>query len=155
MIQYDSEIKKLSHQFYLDYDAKHYPEIERKRNRPHSMAIFENHNYYVCIPFRTAINHDNAFLFYKTSRSSFSGLDYSKMVIIKNPEYIDDKNVAIIDKDEYVMYCYNIDFIHDEALRYLQTYIDHILGIHKLHPRVFNRKYRYATLKYFHKELGI
>ncbi len=39
--------------------------------------------------------------------------------------------------------------------RYIYDYVEHVNGHVPLHIKQFERKYKYSTLKYFHKELGI
>ena len=89
------------------------------------------------------------------SRRTKSGLDYSKTVIITDTEYIDSSTSAIVDQDEYREMMVNMPRIVSEVNYYLDTYINHIEGRKVIHPRDFKRLYRYSTLKYFHKELGL
>ena len=83
-----------------------------------------------------------------------SGLDYTKIVIIANKEFI-SSDEAIIDQDEYTETVRHIGRIRQDAERFVQDYIAHISGIHMLSEREFDRRYRYAPLKYFHEEMGI
>lgn len=74
-----------------------------KPKRPYTFLLIDTHeDYYICIPFRSSITHKNSYLFKhsKRSKKTKSGLDYSKVVLIQNDEYIDSKR-AIIDQDEY------------------------------------------------------
>lgn len=59
-----------------------------------------------------------------------SGLDYSKIVIIRNSEYIGSTD-AIVDKD----------FLLGKSMKY--------------NKKEFERIYEHSTLQYFHYELGI
>ena len=45
--------------------------------------------------------------------------------------------------------------IHHNLEKYIHDYVEHINGRILLHIKQFDRKYKYSTLKYFHKELGI
>lgn len=83
-----------------------------------------------------------------------SGLDYTKTIIITNPDYISSKS-SIIDKDEYFITRRNINKIAREALSYIDDYVNHITQKQLLDNREFENRYRLSTLKYFHKELGI
>lgn len=49
------------------------------------------------------MNHEYCYRlrFSECSLRNKSGLDYSKMVIIKNMTYLDDSEPAIIDQDEF------------------------------------------------------
>lgn len=153
----DNQIVKLSSLFYKDFTEACFPEILKKGSRPYNCLLFQTHyDYFICIPYRTNINHTNAFIFKNTKRSeeNNSGLDYSKIIIIKNLNYIDDSE-AIIDRDEYTETYFNLDKIKEEALSYVETYINHISRIKTLSGKIYRRMYFYSTLKYFHKELGI
>lgn len=155
MIESDYQILKLMDKFYSKYNSTKYSELLKKNNRPYNCLLFETHyDYFICVPFRTNINHDNAYKFSKSKRSKTnkSGLDYSKMVIVKDLNCLDVKN-AIIDKDEYKEVVKNIDRIKLEALEYLEEYIKYTLGEGTLHKEEYFRRYKYTTLKYFHNEL--
>lgn len=104
MLEFDSKVYLLSSRFANDYPLSLYPELMYKQGRPYTCLLIETHDdYFICVPFRSSINHKNAFLFKGTARSlkSHSGLDYSKTVIIRDSEYIDSTTPAIVDQDEY------------------------------------------------------
>lgn len=150
------EIRTLSSSFYNDYPVTAYPELLTKDGRPYDVIIFQtNKNYYVCVPFRTYLNHNQGFHFYPKPLPSKQnpGIDYSKMVIITNNKYIG--NPTLIDGNQMARFNANIATIQQEIFEYLKGYIDHFNGTHVLHPRSFKRKYQFSTLKYFHSELGI
>ncbi len=155
---YDNEIRRLSSQFYMDFPHSLYPEILTKISRNYNIVVFEItslKNYYICIPFRSEMKHKNGYTFRHSQRSKmhYSGLDFSKLVIIKNRYYLGDK--SRIDFDEYEEFKRNKDVIHKKIEKCINDYINHYKGIKVLKQRDFNRKYQYSTLKYFHKELGI
>lgn len=140
-----------------DYPATLYPEILTKPDRPHYCLLIDTHcDYFICVPYRSNILHNNAFHFKNTNRSkcSRSGLDYSKIAIIKDIDYLDDQNV-IIDQDEYNNTVKNAEKIAAQATAYVDNYIAHINGTAPLHPKEYDRKYKYSTLKYYHKELEL
>ncbi len=89
------------------------------------------------------------------SKISPSGLDYRKVAIIKDMEYIDSLTPAIIDRDEYVATIANIEKIVSEVNEYIDKYVNHIKQISILHTREFTRHYKYSTLQYFHDILGL
>lgn len=68
-------------------------------------------------------------------RKRKSGLDYSKIAIIKNIDYFDSITAAIVDQDEYTEMMKNLPTIVQEANDYVDTYINHINGTTPLHPR--------------------
>lgn len=143
MNNYDYELCKLSNKFRADYPSCDYPEIMSKEARPYLYALVStNYGYYLAIPYRTNIRHGNAYLFKNTLRSknNRSGLDFSKMVIIEDPAYIDTDSKLIIDKDEYDATVHSSTKIITKAVKYLNGYI-------KTKGR--SPKYTYSTLKYF------
>lgn len=153
----DYQILKLTNLFYQKYPNPPFVEIMNKSNRAYSCLLFQSHyDYFICVPYRTEISHKYAFHFKKTKRSRIhkSGLDYTKIIIISNGDFIDDKD-ALIDKDEYKETVRNIEKIKKDALEYVEEYIEHVKGVKCMHEREFARKYSYSTLKYFHKEMGL
>ena len=84
-----------------------------------------------------------------------SGLDYSKIVIVQNKDYLENFD-AVVDRDEYKETRDNIEYIKKDAQEYIDNYVNQICGISQKYDRKeFQRIYQYATLQYFHKELGI
>ncbi len=155
---YDSELSLLSSKFTQDYSPAVYPELMHKHGRPYICLLIESHNdYFICVPFRSSIEHKNAFLFTGTARSkkSNSGLDYTKIAIIKDSNYFDSATAAIVDQDEYAEMMRNLPTIVREATDYVDTYINHVNGTAVMHPRAFARKYQYSTLPYFHDIMRI
>ncbi len=157
-MDYDSDLCLLSSKFTQDYPLDTYPEIMHKQGRPYTCLLIDMHDdFFICIPFRSGINHNNAFLFTNTVRSqkSSSGLDYSKIIIIKDLDYIDSSTPAIVDQDEYREMIKNLPRIVKEATEYVNTYINHISGTAPIHPRQYKRKYRFSTLPYFNSIMGL
>lgn len=153
----DFQILKLTDKFYNTYPKKTYPEILEKRKRAYNCLLFQTHyDYYICVPYRTEITHKYAYHFKNSLRSKAhkSGLDYTKIIIINNGEYIDSKD-ALVDKDEFNETMIHIDRIKKEALKFVEDYVSHVKGLAMIQPQEFNRRYNYSPLQYFHKELGI
>ena len=151
------QILKLTNNFYNAYPNPPYVEILKKKQRAYNCILFQTHyDYFVCVPYRTEINHNYAYHFKNSARSVShkSGLDYTKIVIINKGEYIDTQN-ALIDKDEYNETMVHLDKIKREALDYVEVYVAHMKGIRVLHAKEFQRRYGFSPLKYFHNELGI
>lgn len=101
---YDVDVALLSPQFERDYPAARFPELLQKPGRPYTCLLIDSHeDYLICVPFRSSIEHKNAFLFRGTKRSAStkSGLDYSKIVLIQDSMYIDQARQAVVDQDEY------------------------------------------------------
>lgn len=151
-MEYVSELSLLSSKFMRDYPSVKFPELMHKSERPYTCLLIESHDdYFICVLFRSCIGHKNAFLFTQTARSkkTRSGLDYSKIVIIKNIDYFDLPATPIVDQDEYTEMIKNLPTIVKEANDYVSAYIRHINGSAAMHPREFLRKYQYSTLPYF------
>ncbi|MBE5868951.1 MAG: hypothetical protein E7293_08365 [Lachnospiraceae bacterium] len=153
----DFQVLKLTDYFYNDYPNPPYKEIMQKRQRAYNCLLFQTHyDYYICVPYRSEISHTYAYLFKKSKRSMKhrSGLDYTKIVIINKSEYVDTID-ALLDKDEYNETVVNIKRIKREALEFVEDYVKHMKGVHKLSPQEFKRRYNFSPLQYFHNELGI
>ena len=152
-----ADVYQLTQDFLNDYPKTSYPELMYKLGRPYSCLLIDTYlDYYICIPFRSHINHNNAFMFCGTQRSmrSKSGLDYTKMVLVNKDNYIDNKKV-VVDQDEYNEMQKHLLQIVNESVAYLEKYINHVTGKKMMHPREFVRNYQYSTLMYFHDVLGI
>lgn len=154
---FDFQILKLTKDFYKCYDKENFPEILLKSGRSYNCLLIQSHyGYFICIPYRSEINHSFAFKFKNTKRSKKhnSGLDYTKIIIVNNPEYISSKS-SIIDKDEYMKTKKFINVIKNEAISYIDDYVNHMNKTKILKKKEFDRKYMCCTLKYFHHELNI
>lgn len=58
-----ADIYQLTKDFINDYPKADYPELMYKLGRPYScLLVATYYDYYICIPFRSHINHKNAFL---------------------------------------------------------------------------------------------
>ena len=129
-MEFDVKIYQLSSDFQKDYPTGRYPELMCKKGRPYSCLLVDLHqDYFICIPYRSSIQHNNAFLFRGTQRSrrTRSGLDYSKIVLISDERYFDQAK-AVVDQDEYTETLKNIKRIVGEAVDYVDTYINHVTG---------------------------
>lgn len=153
----DYQILKLSTKFYQAYPNPPYREILKKKQRAYNCLLFQSHyDYFICIPYRSEISHSYSYRFQSTKRSQKhkSGLDYTKIVILTNIDYIDNVN-AIIDKDEFKQTMIHLEQIKTEALQFVEDYVAHQKGEKMLHIKEFERRYHFSPLPYFHKELGI
>ena len=89
------------------YKRQHeeYPELLTKQERPYCcLTFYDERGFYICIPYRSNVAQPNNAYMLRTRRNSTRqnpGLDYSKIVIIKEESYIDDA-IAVIDTDNYV-----------------------------------------------------
>lgn len=154
---FDYQVLNLTSAFYTAYPNPPYTEILTKDARPYNCLLIQSHyDYFVCIPYRSQISHPYAFMFHRSKRSrrTKSGLDYTKIVIIKNSDYI-SSNGAIIDADEYVETRTYINTIKNDALAFVEDYVSYCNGTSSINEKEFQRRYNYSSLQYFHKELGI
>lgn len=154
---FDYQVLCLTDKFYENYPCNHYKEILKKKKRSYNCLLIQSHyGYFICIPYRSNITHKYAYMFKHSqrSRSHKSGLDYTKIVIISNPVYITGTN-SKIDQDEYNETRKNIKRIKNEALIFVNDYINHMKSTKKLTTEEFHRRYHFSPLKYFHTELGI
>ena len=146
------ELHYLSKNFYEKYNADAYPEIEYKKQRPYIVLLIQVDGNTFALPLRTNIKHSSCYKFRYSSRptESITGIDFSKAVIVNDETYIGD--VAEMDNKEYVELSDRIVFIINKFRTYLKGYYLFVSG--KAHPQQA-KQYRYTTLQYFHKELGI
>lgn len=82
------------------------------------------------------------------------GACYTKVLLIKDNCYISDANI-VVDNDEYNEMMINAGRIVKEICNYIDDYKKHISREKILHPKEFERRYKYSTLKYFHDILEI
>ena len=156
-MDYSADLYKLTYDFVRDYPPAQYPELLYKLERPFTCLLIDTHkDYFICIPFRSNIRHDDAYMFRKSlrSRRTKSGLDYTKIVLVNDGKYLNSEDIYV-DQDEYEEVRSNLPRIVDEAVGYVDGYIGHITGISPLYAREFERRYRYSTLPYFHDIMGI
>lgn len=60
------QIRKLNKQFYKDYPHNQYSEILIKLDRSYNISLFNIDylkEYYICVPFRTKMKHNNGYKF--------------------------------------------------------------------------------------------
>ena len=129
--EFDFQILKLTKKFYKEYDPKTYPEILLKSGRSYNCLLLQSHyGYFICIPYRSEINHSCSFKFQNTERSKnhSPGLDYTKTIIITDLDYISNKQ-STIDDDEYVETIKSIDLIRNEITSYIDDYVNHIKNL--------------------------
>lgn len=155
---FDYQVLNLTDEFFSHYPNPPYKEIIRKNNRPYNCLLVQSrYDYFICIPYRSHINHKYAFKFKKSIRSkrANSGLDYSKIVIIQKSEYIGTAD-AVVDQDEFNETRDNIEYIKNDAQKYIDDYVDGMKEkAARYDKKKFERIYKYSTLQYFHKELGV
>lgn len=136
----------LTSQFYQDYS--HCSEIEQKQLRPYIMFVVQVDNIIFALPMRSHIKHKYA---YFTDKQNCCGIDYSKAVVIVKPNIYIDTKKPVIRNNEYKALLGKEYIIEKEFIRYLNDY----KKAKKANAQRLNSVYKYCTLKYFHKEIGL
>ncbi len=146
------ELHYLSEKFYDKYNEAEYPEILHKDKRPYMILLIKIENNTFGLPLRTNIAHSSCYKFEYTSRptDSITGIDFSKAVVITDEEYIGGE--AEMDNKEYVELNDRINFIISKFRTYIRGYYLYAAGKADQYQA---KRYKYTTLKYFNKELGI
>ena len=145
-------LNKLSMDFYTNYPATQYAEIEYKPSRPYVVMVIEIDGNKFALPLRTNIRHNYCYKFKNTGRDtqSSTGIDFTKAVIVNDEKYIGAPTT--IDNKEYVELMNKFYFVIKKFRNYLQGYIDY----RRNGGNEFTvRKYKFTTLQYFESELGI
>lgn len=151
-MEHYAEIHTLAQAFYCDYPSTIYPELLKKQERPYSCLLLPYFdNTMVCIPFRTNMSHSYGYRFRSSKRSRLhkSGLDYTKIVLLTDIQYLDTQSATVVDQDEYKETMQNLSRIAREAFGFINDYKNHLNGIKQLHPREWQRRYGRSTLPYF------
>ena len=146
------EIKQLSEEFYLDYSQVKFPEILHKEDRPYIVFVIKINDNTFAVPFRTNITHNQSYRFKNTNKqtNSHTGLDFSKAVIVNEERYLGKK--TFIDDAEYIELENKIKFIIQKFTVYVNNYIKYIKSNN---TKMIEMKYKYSSIQYFNKELGI
>jgi protein AbiQ len=146
------EFHRLSAAFYSQFGQ--YEEILKKEERPYYVLLLELDGLTYAIPLRSHITHPYCFIADNSSGQN-SGLDYSKAVIIINPsQYIDPAPVTIR-QHEYNIYKQREHLIRKQFSSYVAMYKKEIRRRLKNPTLPVSALCRYASLKYFHRELGL
>lgn len=163
MDYYDHQILRLTKNFYNDYPNPPFTELLSKDGRQYNCLLFQSHyGYYICVPFRSNIPHQYCYNFKKSKRTKRgrrrSGLDYTKIILVDGLDkdnYVGVKQ-ALIDRDEYIELRNNMTKIANEAMRFVDDYVEYMLnGDNRICDEEFFRRYNMSTLKYFHNILGL
>ena len=140
------ELRKLSEEFYNDFPAELFPEMEHKENRPYIVLLVKVNGLTFAIPFRTNIRHSFCYKFKNSDRitSSSTGIDFSKAVVINKETYLGDE--TDINDKEYIELQSKYFFIINKFKNYVQGYLS--LKQNKSNEYL-EKRYKFSTLKYF------
>jgi len=146
------EFHRLSATFYSQFGQ--HEEILKKEERPYYVLLLELDGLTYAIPLRSHITHSYCFIADSSSGQN-SGLDYSKaVVIIDTSQYIDPSPVTIR-QHEYNVYKQREHHIRKQFSSYVAMYKKEIRRRLKNPALPVSSLCRYASLKYFHQELGL
>jgi protein AbiQ len=146
------EFHHLSAAFYTQFN--HCEEILTKEERPYYVLLLELDGLTYAIPLRSHITHPYCFIADNSSGQK-RGLDYSKSVVITDSaKYIDPAPVTIrqhecnfLEQREHL--------VKKQFSSYVAQYKKEIRRRQKTPALPVSALCRYASLKYFHKELGL
>lgn len=155
----------LTKKFFDDHPYDQCPEFLQKTDRPYIMIRVKIANSEFAIPFRSHIkefkdkNMRNNQHVLKTKNGDiageFRGIDYSKAVIITNPDYysfdIYGKRIKV-DPDEHAVILKSKSLIEKEMLGYVDKYKR---NYHKRDVQRNQLFYAASTLQYYLKELEL
>ncbi len=146
------EFHRLSAAFYAQFN--HCEEILTKEERPYYVLLLELDSLTYAIPLRSHITHPYCFIA-DSSTDQKSGLDYSKAVVITDSaQYIDPAPVTIR-QHEYNFLKQREYLIKKQFSSYVASYKKEIRRRRKNPALPVSALCRYASLKYFHRELGL
>ena len=112
------EFSFLTKAFYEDY--RDCPEIERKETRPYIRITVDVDGVLFGIPLRSNINHPHVLW---TNKKNHCGVDFSKAVVIVNPEkYINTKVSPYIRPEEFKELKGKDRIIQDKMRKYINQY---------------------------------
>lgn len=146
------ELRYLSPAFYSKYN--NYPEIMSKgETRPYIILIIEIENNKFAIPIRTNLHKTKDC--YESNPDTNSGLDYTKAVVITREDYIDTTRYPEIEHKEFNYIKFKEREIKIAFTKFVQDYKKDVIR-HAKNPSIpENPRFKYCTLQYFKKELGI
>ena len=132
----------LTNDFYKDYSDC--PEIEQKLSRPYIQVCVEIDNQIYAIPLRSNINHSYALW---TNKRAKCGLDFSKTVLLTNPQkYICTNLQPYIRKEEFEALRGKEYLIKTKLIKYIKKYKK---ALQKRHIKANDDLCKYSTLQYF------
>ena len=148
MVKLENKPKHLTKEFYEEYF--NCSEILKKEDRPYCVALFEVDGITFAIPFRTHINHNNCYIFKKSTRSENSGLDFTKAVVIKDDTFIGEE--TWIESSEYSEFINKQKVISNRFKKFIENYKKWFKD-----PSYYRaeRIIKFSSLQYFHEELGL
>ena len=143
---------RLNAAFYTQFG--HCEEILTKEERPYYVLILEIYELTFAIPLRSNISHPFCYVA-DNSTGNKCGLDYSKAVIITDPQKYIDPAAITIRQHEYNVLKQKEYLIKKQFSSFVKSYKKEIQRRKKNPMLPVSLLCRYSTLKYFHNELGL
>lgn len=131
-------LKILSENFYSTY--ANCTELLKKENRPYACLTLEVDGLLFAIPFRHHIRHPYAF-----HTIGEAGIDFTKAVVISNPDYL-SADAPTIDSKEFAILKRNENKIRYDFSKYIRQYKRAMK--HRDNPRNASIL-KYSSLQYF------
>ena len=146
------EFHRLSAAFYAQFSQCE--EILTKEERPYYVLLLELDGLTYAIPLRSHITHPYCFIA-DSSSGQKNGLDYSKAVVITDTaQYIDPAPVTIR-QHEYNFLKQREFLIRKQFSSYVASYKKEVRRRQRNPTLPVSSLCLYASLKYFHNELGL
>lgn len=133
----------LSKKFYSDYS--HCKEIEQKQDRPYVMAIVKLNRFSFAVPMRSHIKHK---LVLWTDEANSCGLDFSKSIVLHDPEYINIEKIPTIRQNEFNALKGKEHIVQMKLVQYIRTYKKAKERMDVPRNKIICE---YSTLQYFEK----
>ena len=153
------KLVKLEHKFYAENSHlkealdNHQGNWEKGKIRGYGIVLVNYGQHQFAIPLRSNINHKACFLTSGQNSQSNNirkGLDFSKALLIKDPNYISRELFKISDKKHDILKSKE-HYIKNKFNQYIEKYIRALL---KSDQRILNLpEYRFTTLQNYHLEL--
>jgi protein AbiQ len=146
------EFHRLNPAFYTQFGQC--DEILTKENRPYYVLLLELDSLTYAIPLRSHITHPYCFIADNSSGQN-SGLDYSKAVVISDTTQYVDPTPVTIRQLEYNVYKQREYLIKKQFSSFVAMYKKEVRRRQKNPALPASPICRFASLKYFHRELGL
>lgn len=135
----------LSNKFYQFYSGC--AEIEQKSNRPYVMVCIHLNGFNYAVPLRSNITHPHVFW---TDKQNHCGVDFSKAVVLWDPQFIDTSRTPHIRQNEFDALRGKEYLLEQHLLKYIQEYKR---AKRMQHISRYQTLVAYSTLQYFEEYL--
>ncbi|MDR0320437.1 MAG: hypothetical protein LBI28_02955 [Treponema sp.] len=146
------EFHRLNAAFYAQFGQCE--EILTKEDRPYYVLLLEMDDLTFAIPLRSHITHSYCFIA-DNSAGQNSGLDYSKAVVISDTAKYINPTPVTIRRHEYNVYKQKEYLIKKQFSSFVASYKKEIRRRQENPALPISSICRFASLKYFHHELGL